>query len=673
MTTLYFRATGTGATGAYLSPTAGGTQYYQSGAGYDPAGDGVYYFMTFSHVTGATETWTGTASTASTVITDTSWTQVTKTYTPSAQTISGGTVLKVATGLLEQYEENNPIELCNATFYSGPLVATGISSTQWTISARMYATSSYGYIGWNESYSYIDGITLTGEPTTMRLYTQNTNAPIGVTTYQGTWDNTNTTDLGLGHKSGTGSSASVSAIAGTYLRRTFVSLPLVQDASITDLSGCLSCYESDAAANAYVQIHAWVSQGVADTLRGTILSNWSGGNEASTVTATAGRAIDPTGSSVSASAGDRIILESGFNVGAGTYTVNNYWGSINETDLSEGASPLTYPGWIELTLGSGSTNATAETTSSSCAATGSVSSVVGEASISTSSSSCVAAGGQSSVSSSVDATADTTSSQVEAGGLISLLIGTANINANAPPSSLAGGGVSGVDATANIVTSSSSTLASGSVSSVTGAAAISTTSSALLASGSVSTVDGTASIETSSSLCVAGGSVSSVSSSSSSTVETSSYQTAASGSDSSVAGTATIDSVSSSCVAGGSVSSVSGGTGSTIDTTASATDASGGQSSVVSTATISSSSSSCQASGSVSSVTASAVVDTTSESTIAGGLESSVSAQTVDVPEPYDQYAIQSGADNVVLWKHDTLTEFVVEVSINDGAWEVVS
>lgn len=364
---LYLRETGTN-TGRYLSPSAPGSTDYQG----CPAVADYYAEKAFRHtvykVEGATQTLMGTnvGNTGEWETSAGSYFNDTGTWTPSSTSLNdGGANLRVDVNLYSS--ENTTGE--TVTFYSGPLVATGISATQWTFHERGYhqiASDSSWLIVENGTYSYISGITLTGTPTSMRLYPSNVSSQWNATTFslKGTWSNALGVYRWLGHKQGaleSGSQSSqVTSPPYSYLRRYAFSLPLVQAVDFSgDMTGCIGWNEVDAESDMYGKLHIWVSTGTSGTNRGTISSNITTATEVDVNgdTYSYGQDISDSGSSVSASAGDHIILEAGFVI-TGTETASRlhkmHWGGVGSTDLQDGYYTYDgYPAWIELDIGTG--------------------------------------------------------------------------------------------------------------------------------------------------------------------------------------------------------------------------------------------------------------------------------------------------------------------------------
>lgn len=97
---------------------------------------------------------------------------------------------------------------------------------------------------------------------------------------------------------------------------TFVSDPLDSAQTISGtLAAAILAGENNADTDGYLHIHAWVTQGDSDTVRGTLLTDWVSGSELGALSSTAnsiGRALSGISlSSVNAHADDRIVVEIG--------------------------------------------------------------------------------------------------------------------------------------------------------------------------------------------------------------------------------------------------------------------------------------------------------------------------------------------------------------------------
>ena len=208
-----------------------------------------------------------------------------------------------------------------------------------------------------------------------RYYLQNAAAPYSPATVRGTWD----TSAGMvGKKIATTKSGTLAAMSqqttsnANYKRAIvrYVSDGLPADATVTFSDYCIGYLESDAGANCYTRIYAYMTQGDSDNVRGVLVNDWQGSAEWSAVS-TNGVAGSPTNSPVSALAGDRIVVIFGFlaNSTSATYTGQAYCGLTNATDLTTSTAFTTYPGWLNFTLAAAGTNTPK---SLACSAAGSV-------------------------------------------------------------------------------------------------------------------------------------------------------------------------------------------------------------------------------------------------------------------------------------------------------------
>jgi len=118
----------------------------------------------------------------------------------------------------------------------------------------------------------------------------------------------------------------------------------------------IGAVESNAACNANMYLHIFVTAGDSDTVRGTALSNWAGATEFTT-TANGRDSGAQTLTSVAVSAGDRLVVEIGYrsisaDTTARTATMN--YGNAGTTDLTATATTVTTtPGWIEFSGAAG--------------------------------------------------------------------------------------------------------------------------------------------------------------------------------------------------------------------------------------------------------------------------------------------------------------------------------
>jgi hypothetical protein len=116
---------------------------------------------------------------------------------------------------------------------------------------------------------------------------------------------------------------------------------------------CLAALESNAAADFFYHIHAWVTQGSTHSVRGTLLTDYveSAGADEWPTTATGQQLAAPQSlSTVNALAGDRIVIEIGYRATNNVTTSRTgrvYIGGTSGTDLTDGDTDTSHPGWVE--------------------------------------------------------------------------------------------------------------------------------------------------------------------------------------------------------------------------------------------------------------------------------------------------------------------------------------
>lgn len=192
----------------------------------------------------------------------------------------------------------------------------------------------------------------------LKLYLTSDEASVSKTV-RGTWDDNSPYSFNVWLDMGTTPSGSVQnpnpAIGSTtanwdLLFARFV-YTLTAPVDFTGVvGGVLALAEQNAGANVYAHYHIYVCEGTADTVRGTIASDVIDGEEvAVSAFLTYGEAISTTGSAVSASAGDQIILEVGFRASSSDagYEVRFGYGGTGD-DLTDGASRGTEVPYITL-------------------------------------------------------------------------------------------------------------------------------------------------------------------------------------------------------------------------------------------------------------------------------------------------------------------------------------
>ena len=142
-----------------------------------------------------------------------------------------------------------------------------------------------------------------------------------------------------------GQAEAVSTVQEVLLGR-WISEPLSAAVTFTasdTMSWIIGVLESSGNANDLFHIHAFVTVGSADTLRGTILTNNIGATEWPTTNAAGATEGVKTLSAVSASIGDRIIIEIGYeanNTSSTSFTGTMNYGNTG-ADLTAGSTSVT--------------------------------------------------------------------------------------------------------------------------------------------------------------------------------------------------------------------------------------------------------------------------------------------------------------------------------------------
>jgi len=189
-----------------------------------------------------------------------------------------------------------------------------------------------------------------------RFYIQTALAPYNPATENGAWDDsasTNNRKLSKTKSGGAGSDGRVETSAtndwdALVMKVVTDGLPANKSISGT-LAWCLGVLESNADANMYYHVHAFVTAGDSDVVRGTLLNNYIGAVEWPTTAA--GLAVGAQAvTTVAALAGDRIVIEIGYrasNTSTTSYTGSVWLGGTSATDLTDGGDETLYPGWFE--------------------------------------------------------------------------------------------------------------------------------------------------------------------------------------------------------------------------------------------------------------------------------------------------------------------------------------
>ena len=193
-----------------------------------------------------------------------------------------------------------------------------------------------------------------------KLYLTTNTAPYTPATLRGAWDQTgsavtrafdtqkysggNITTIGIAE---TNAAANWDVLLGRW-----VSGPIAAQTFSGTLDCVIGLLESNAAADLALHIHAYVTQGDSDTVRGTLLADYveTTANEWPTTATGRAFAAAQTIAAVVASAGDRIVIEVGYvalNASATSYTGTINYGTVvaatglPASDLTAGSTSVT--------------------------------------------------------------------------------------------------------------------------------------------------------------------------------------------------------------------------------------------------------------------------------------------------------------------------------------------
>lgn len=198
--------------------------------------------------------------------------------------------------------------------------------------------------------------------TPTRFYMQNAAPDVTVATHRGAWDATGSVLQRKLARTKSGAIATKAVAENTatnnydVLMLKFVSEPITTAQTITGtLNWIVGDQESNNAMNANWHVHAYVTQGDTDNLRGTLITDYTeaaGTNEwpNTAVGDTPNGATAIALSSVAASANDRIVIEAGYvarNTSTTNYTGTLWYGGTSATDLTAGGDETSFPGWWE--------------------------------------------------------------------------------------------------------------------------------------------------------------------------------------------------------------------------------------------------------------------------------------------------------------------------------------
>jgi predicted DNA-binding protein with PD1-like motif len=194
-----------------------------------------------------------------------------------------------------------------------------------------------------------------------RFYTSNVYAQYIPTTFKGAWDKTSDavtrmmaiTSFSSGFSTSTNQIKSVATANYDMCAYRGVSAPLATQTISGTLSLVAGLIESSASMDSVYHIHVYVTQGDSDTVRGTLLTDAvdSISNEFSTSTTAGAKAWSGlTLSSVTVSAGDRLVIEIGANtIAAVTGNTQLRYGSFSTTTDMVAGSDISSAtvGWVE--------------------------------------------------------------------------------------------------------------------------------------------------------------------------------------------------------------------------------------------------------------------------------------------------------------------------------------
>lgn len=185
-----------------------------------------------------------------------------------------------------------------------------------------------------------------------------TNAPPNFTptTWKGDWDTDTTARMHLGRQpSGAGTEISKSETGTTpgrdVMLAQFISEPARKAGTISGaVAWTIGVMQSSTISQMVRHMHIWVTAGDSDTVRGVLLNNYIGTTAFPTVAA--GGYTPTTVTPVSIQAGDRIVVEYGYqanNTTAESQRGYMYYGGTSPTDLSANdTAVLTNPAWLDL-------------------------------------------------------------------------------------------------------------------------------------------------------------------------------------------------------------------------------------------------------------------------------------------------------------------------------------
>lgn len=192
-----------------------------------------------------------------------------------------------------------------------------------------------------------------------RYYLTNSTAPYSPATLgRGTWSRTTgaVTKLLGSAPGGTATTVQGTKAATTNPYNTlvgrWVSVPLLAGTLSGVVSWVIGAVENTTSANAVFRIHIFVTAGDSDTVRGTVLTNFTGtlASQEFPTTASGQSALDQNLTSLAVQAGDRLVVEVGvqFQNTSTTSTATFNYGNTGVIDLrSADTAVTTRPGWVQ--------------------------------------------------------------------------------------------------------------------------------------------------------------------------------------------------------------------------------------------------------------------------------------------------------------------------------------
>lgn len=190
-----------------------------------------------------------------------------------------------------------------------------------------------------------------------RLYLANAAAGYTPATVRGGWDNAAATlvrDLGLAPAGAAATAGVAETAAGTghaTLLGRWVSAAAIRAGTMAgSMSWCAGVLQSDAAADLWLRLHVYVTEGDTDVVRGVLHSEVIHHAEMVSGAAAGQAGGDWNLDAVPVEIGDRIVVELGFE--AGNAVTTSYTGTVNyggtaAGDLTRGSTSVTTePGWV---------------------------------------------------------------------------------------------------------------------------------------------------------------------------------------------------------------------------------------------------------------------------------------------------------------------------------------